>query len=427
MRLDIRKMDSVYDSENKTTMVTKPVITSPSTVRRVMVVFGTRPEAIKVAPVVKALSDSRHFEPVVAVTAQHRSMLDQVLELFGIVPDFDLNIIRDRQTLTDVTLGALSGLSPLMADVRPDAVLVQGDTTTTFAGALAAFYERIPVVHIEAGLRTGEVYSPYPEEINRRLTTQLAALHCAPTRSNEANLLAENVDPSKIVVTGNTVIDALLWTVGRRVSFEDERLERIESSESPVLLVTAHRRESWGPGMEAIGRAIARIAVDFPALRIVFPIHKNPVVREAILPAIGHLANVTVVEPLAYGEFARLMNRADVILTDSGGVQEEAPSLGKPVLVMRDTTERPEAMVAGTVKLVGADEAAIVSNVTSLLTDPAAYAAMANAVNPYGDGHAAPRTVDALAHFFGVGPAVDEFDPAALPAEAPEPDLEPAA
>jgi UDP-N-acetylglucosamine 2-epimerase (non-hydrolysing) len=388
-----------------------------------MVVFGTRPEAIKVAPVVKALSESRHFEPVVAVTAQHRSMLDQVLELFSIVPDFDLNIIRDRQTLTDVTVNALSGLSPLMAEHRPDAVLVQGDTTTTFAGALAAFYEKIPVVHIEAGLRTGEVYSPYPEEINRRLTTQLASLHCAPTQSNKANLLAESVDPSKIIVTGNTVIDALLWTVGRRVSYEDPRLEAIESGDAPVLLVTAHRRESWGPGMEAIGRALARIATDFPSLRIVFPIHKNPVVREAILPAIGHFDNVTIVEPLAYGEFARLMNRADVILTDSGGVQEEAPSLGKPVLVMRDTTERPEAMVSGTVKLVGANEEAIVSWVTSLLTDDPAYARMSNAVNPYGDGIAAARTVDAIAHMFGLGPAATEF----VPVTSHEPDLEPAA
>ena len=405
-----------------------------------MVVFGTRPEAIKVAPVVKALSDSPYFEPVVAVTAQHRSMLDQVLDLFSITPDFDLNIIKDRQTLTSVTLGALSGLSPLMSEHRPDAVVVQGDTTTTFIGALAAFYERIPVVHMEAGLRTGEVYSPYPEEINRRLTTQLAALHLAPTQSNKANLLAENVDPSKIVVTGNTVIDALLWTVGKRVDYDDPRLEAIEASGAPVVLVTAHRRESWGPGMEAIGRALARIASDFPYVRIVFPIHKNPVVREAIVPAIGHFDNVTVVEPLAYGEFARLMNRADVILTDSGGVQEEAPSLGKPVLVMRDTTERPEAMVAGTVKLVGADEEAIVSHVTRLLTDPAAYAAMSNAVNPYGDGHAAARTVGALAHFFGEGPPVTEFAPdtnsdrlGGTPEQvravtgSTEPDLEPAA
>jgi UDP-N-acetylglucosamine 2-epimerase (non-hydrolysing) len=419
------KIANVYERENKTTMLTKPVITeSPSRKRRVMVVFGTRPEAIKVAPVVKALSESSLFEPIVAVTAQHRSMLDQVLDLFSIVPDFDLNIIRDRQTLTDVTVNALSGLSPLMAEHRPDAVLVQGDTTTTFAGALAAFYENIPVVHIEAGLRTGEVYSPYPEEINRRLTTQLASLHCAPTHSNKANLLREIVDPATIVVTGNTVIDALLWTVGKRVSYEDPRLEAIEASDSRVLLVTAHRRESWGPGMEAIGRALARIATAFPTLRIVFPIHKNPVVREAILPAIGHFENVTVVEPLAYGEFARLMNRADVILTDSGGVQEEAPSLGKPVLVMRDTTERPEAMESGTVKLVGANEEAIESWVTSLLTDDAAYGRMANATNPYGDGIAAARTVDALGHFFGDAPAATEFDPTR---SAKQPDLEPAA
>ena len=393
-----------------------------------MVVFGTRPEAIKVAPVIKALAESPLFRPVVAVTAQHRSMLDQVLELFEIVPDYDLNIIRDRQTLTDVTVNALSGLSPLMAEARPDAVLVQGDTTTTFAGALAAFYEKIPVVHIEAGLRTGEVYSPYPEEINRRLTTQLASLHCAPTQNNKSNLLVENVDPAKIVVTGNTVIDALLWTVGRNVDYEESVLDEIDAAPEPVVLVTAHRRESWGPGMEAIGRALARLAIAHPDVRIVFPIHKNPVVREAIVPVIGDFANVTIVEPLAYGSFARLMNRADIILTDSGGVQEEAPSLGKPVLVMRDTTERPEAMDAGTVKLVGADEHAIVSGVTRLLTDTAAYDRMANSVNPYGDGLAAARTVDAMAHFFGVGPAATEFVPPVTPLHADaEPDVEPAA
>ncbi len=378
-----------------------------------MVVFGTRPEAIKVAPVIAALARSDHFEPIVAVTAQHREMLDQVLDLFEITPEFDLNIIKPRQTLTDVTVNALGGLGPLIETEWPDAVIVQGDTTTTFAGALAAFYQQIPVVHMEAGLRTGDRYSPYPEEINRRLTTQLTGLHLAPTASNRQNLLRENVDPASIVVTGNTVIDALLWTVGKHVPYDDPRLEDIDARDERVLLVTAHRRESWGAGMNAIGAAIARLATDYPSLQIVFPIHKNPVVREAIVPQIDHFKNVTIVEPLAYGSFARLMKRAHIILTDSGGVQEEAPSLGKPVLVMRDTTERPEAMDYGTVKLVGADEEAIVSSVSRLLDDESAYAEMASAVNPYGDGRGAERTVAALAHYLQMGPAAEEFDPGA--------------
>lgn len=416
----------MYDSESKTTKVTAPVMLDPSRVRRVMVVFGTRPEAIKVAPVIAALQRSEQFEPVVAVTAQHREMLDQVLDLFEIVPDFDLNIIKPRQTLTDVTVNALSGLGPLIETEWPDAVVVQGDTTTTFVGALAAFYQQIPVVHMEAGLRTGDRYSPYPEEINRRLTTQLTALHLAPTRSNRDNLLRESVDPASIVVTGNTVIDALLWTVGRHVPYDDPRLEMIDASDKPLLLVTAHRRESWGSGMNAIGAAIARLARSYPSLQIVFPIHKNPVVREAIVPQIDHFDNVTIVEPLAYGSFARLMKRSHIILTDSGGVQEEAPSLGKPVLVMRDTTERPEAMHYGTVKLVGADEEAIVSSVSELMDDQTAYDRMASAVNPYGDGLAADRTVQAIAHFMQIGPAAGEFNPDAHVA-ASEVATEPAA
>ena len=380
-----------------------------------MVVFGTRPEAIKVAPAILALKSSPGFEPIVVVTAQHRSMLDQVLSLFGITPDHDLNIIQPRQSLTSVTVRALEGLSPLMESEKPDVVLVQGDTTTTFIGALAAFYHQVPVVHMEAGLRTGRPYSPFPEEINRCLTTRLAALHLAPTASNRANLMAENVPPSQVVVTGNTVIDALLHTVDRRVEYEEPALDGIDEDPRKVVLVTAHRRESWGPAMEGIGRAIARIARAHEDVLVVFPMHKNPLVREAILPAIAGLDNVIVTEPLAYGGFARLMNRADVILTDSGGVQEEAPSLGKPVLVMRDTTERPEAMMAGTVKLVGASEDVIVEEVETLVTDEAAYAAMANAVNPYGDGFAAERTVHAIAHYLGDGPPVEEFSSRAEP------------
>ena len=377
--------------------------------RTVMIVMGTRPEAIKLAPIVLELERSSHFDPVVVVTAQHREMLDQVLELFDIAVDHDLNVQRDRQTLAGVTVRALEGVSRVVSDVRPDAVIVQGDTTTTFVGALAAFYERVPVVHVEAGLRTGDVYSPYPEEVNRRLTTQLTSLHLAPTATSRANLLAEGVPDTSIVVTGNSVIDALLWTVDRRVNYGDPALHRLDEDPRRVLLVTAHRRESWGEAMEGIGRALAALARTERDLVIVFPIHRNPVVREAILPSIDGLDNVIVTEPLAYGGFARLMERADLVLTDSGGVQEEAPSLGKPVLVLRDTTERPEAIRAGTARLVGTMPEVIEKEVRTLLHDPAAYAAMANAVNPYGDGRAARRTVAALAHFFGVGPSVHPF------------------
>jgi UDP-N-acetylglucosamine 2-epimerase (non-hydrolysing) len=377
--------------------------------RKIMVIYGTRPEAVKVAPLIRALEASPMFTPQVAVTAQHRSMLDQVNEVFDIKPEFDLDIHRPGQTLTAITTRALHGVQELLAEQHPDAIVVQGDTTTVFAAALAAFYEQIPVVHLEAGLRTGNPYSPYPEEINRRLATRLTALHLAPTATSKSNLLAENVEPAAVVVTGNTVIDALLWAVGREFDYGEPALADLDASAAPVLLVTAHRRESWGTPLRKVGRALARIASDHGDLRIVFPIHRNPAVRDAILPAIGHLPNVTVTEPLPYGGFARLMNRATVILTDSGGVQEEGPSLGKPVLVMRDTTERPEAVQAGTVRLVGTDPELIVDSVDRLLTDPAAYTAMANAVNPYGDGRAAERAVAALAHYFGLGPPPDEF------------------
>ncbi len=380
--------------------------------RRIMVIYGTRPEAVKVAPLIQALRRSPLFTPVVAVTAQHRSMLDQVNQVFGITPEFDLDIHEPGQTLTSITTRALAGVQRLLAGQRPDAVVVQGDTTTVFAAALAAFYERIPVVHLEAGLRTDDPYSPYPEEINRRLATQLAALHLAPTATSRANLLAENVDPAAVVVTGNTVIDALLWTSSQDLGYGHPALAGLDDTNAPVLLVTAHRRESWGGPMRAVGRAVGRIAAAHPELRVVFPVHANPLVREAILPAIERLPNVTVTEPLAYGGFARLMKRATLILTDSGGVQEEGPSLGKPVLVMRETTERPEAVQAGTVRLVGTDEDLIVKSASQLLTDPAAYAAMAGAINPYGDGHAAQRSVAALACHFGLGPAPEEFAPA---------------
>jgi UDP-N-acetylglucosamine 2-epimerase (non-hydrolysing) len=377
-----------------------------------MVIYGTRPEAVKVAPLIQALAGSAAFTPLVAVTAQHRSMLDQVNHVFGITPEFDLDIHCPGQTLTDITTRALGGVQAMLSEQRPDAVVVQGDTTTVFAAALAAFYEQIPVAHLEAGLRTGDPRSPYPEEINRRLATRLAALHLAPTATSRDNLLAENVDRRSIVVTGNTVIDALLWAVERQPGYGDPALADLDRTAAPVLLVTAHRRESWGEPLRAVGRALARIGRAHPSLRIVFPIHRNPIVRDAIVPAILGLPNVIVTEPLPYAGFARLMNRSTLILTDSGGVQEEGPSLGKPVLVMRDTTERPEAVRAGTVRLVGTDEDLIVGSVGLLLTDSAEYQAMAGAVNPYGDGRAAGRAVAALAHYFRLGPAAEEFCPA---------------
>jgi UDP-N-acetylglucosamine 2-epimerase (non-hydrolysing) len=377
--------------------------------RRIMVIYGTRPEAVKVAPVLRALSGSDAFTPIAVVTAQHRSMLDQVNDVFDIVPDVDLDVHQAGQSLTDITGRVLAGLRPVIAERRPDAILVQGDTTTTFSAALAAFYEGVPVVHLEAGLRTNDPMSPFPEEINRRLTSQLATLHLAPTATSRANLRAENVPADRIVVTGNTVIDALLWTVGKRFPYGDAALDGLDEDERRVLLVTAHRRESWGAPMEAVGRALQRLAQDHPDLLIVFPIHKNPLVRQAIMPFLEACGNVVVTEPLPYGGFCRLMDRASVILTDSGGVQEEGPSLGRPVLVMRDTTERPEAVRAGTARLVGTDEQAIYKEVSTLLVDPAAYDLMATSVNPYGDGLAAARSVAAMAAMFGVGARVPDF------------------
>ena len=382
--------------------------------KRVMVIYGTRPEAVKMAPVVQALQAAREFEPIVAVTAQHRLMLDQVNAVFGIRPDVDLDIHEPEQTLADITARSVLGLGPVLAAHRPDLVIVQGDTTTTFAAALAAFYAGIPVVHLEAGLRTGDRTNPFPEEINRRMTTSLAELHLTPTWSSRANLVAEGIKSEAIVVTGNTVIDALFTTLRSEPEYGDPLLEQLDAGANahrPVLLVTAHRRESWGDPMRGIGRALARIARRFPELLVVVPVHSNPIVRGALLPSIEKLPNVVVIEPVPYAGFVRLMERAAIVLTDSGGVQEEAPSLGKPVLVMRRTTERPEGVTAGTVRLVGTGGGAIFNAVATLLTDAAAYAEMATAVNPYGDGHAAARTIDALRHFFGLGPPAEDFVP----------------
>ena len=381
---------------------------------KIMPIYGTRPEAIKMAPIVNALTADDRFECFTTVTGQHREMLDQVNEIFGIVPDADLNIMRPNQTLNGIMERTIAGLDELLLREQPAAVVVQGDTTTSTAGAIAAFYLGIPVVHAEAGLRSGNLFSPFPEEANRKMTSAITSLHLAPTTVSRANLEREAIDPETITVTGNTVIDALLTTVEKQVPFGEDALTRLAEKraadpDSRVLLVTTHRRENQGDAMRGVGRALARLATQHPEMTIVLPAHRNPVVREAVLPALEDAENVLVTEPLAYGEFTRMMDLADVVLTDSGGVQEEAPSLGKPVLVMRENTERPEAVTAGTVRLIGTDEERVVEETSRLLTDADAYAAMANAVNPYGDGRAAERTVAAIAALLGVGTRMDEF------------------
>lgn len=367
---------------------------------KIMTVYGTRPEAIKVAPVIKALEESADFESVTVVTGQHREMLDQVNELFGIVPDHDINIMSHGQTLAQIFARVLAGLDPILEKEKPAALIVQGDTSTSTAAALAAFYRQIPVVHLEAGLRSGNIMSPFPEEANRKLTTQIAALHLAPTETSRANLVAEGIDPTTIVVTGNTVIDALLMTVSKDVAFTDPRLEHLAVSGRRILLVTTHRRENWGGTMEGVGRALAQIARAFPDVEIVLPAHRNPVVRDAVLPQLDGVNNVTVTEPLPYGEFARLMSLSAVILTDSGGVQEEAPSLNKPVLVMRENTERPEAVAAGVVRLIGVDEERIVTEVGQQMHAPLPVGPSPRSRNPYGDGQSSRVVLDAMRRTF---------------------------
>ena len=379
--------------------------------QRVAVVFGTRPEAIKLAPVVAALERSPHLRPVPIVTAQHREMLDPVLELFAIRPRHDLDLCRPGQRLAGLTAGVLEGLEPVLEAERPDLVLVQGDTTTTFAAALAGFYRRTPVGHVEAGLRTHDRYAPYPEELNRRMTSALATLQFAPTPTARDNLVAEGVAPEAILVTGNTVIDALLGAVRSPSLSGGAELAWIDRDPRRLLLVTAHRRESWGEPLRRVAEALAELAAADPGLLAVFPVHRNPVVRDAVLPVLDGLDNVVVTEPLPYASFVWLMARAYLLLTDSGGLQEEGPALGKPVLVMRDTTERPEAVRAGTARLVGTGRASIAKAVRELLDDPAAYRAMAQVANPFGDGRAAERVVAGIEHFFGHGPAPAAFAP----------------
>ncbi len=368
---------------------------------KVLTVFGTRPEAIKMAPLVHALAKDPYFEAKVCVTAQHREMLDQVLTLFSIVPDYDLDIMQPGQGLTEITCRILEGLKPILASFKPDVVLVHGDTTTTIAASLAAFYQRIPVGHVEAGLRTGDLSSPWPEEANRTLTGHLAMYHFAPTQNARQNLLRENIVDTQIFVTGNTVIDALFWvrdTVLNNENLHSELAERYPflDESKKLVLVTGHRRESFGQGFEQICHALVDIAAKHQDVQIVYPVHLNPNVSEPVNRILGHVKNIILIEPQDYLPFLWLMTKAWLILTDSGGIQEEAPSLGKPVLVMRETTERPEAIAAGTVRLIGTDRQRIVDEVTRLLRDNDAWQAMSRAHNPYGDGQACERILHAL-------------------------------
>lgn len=373
---------------------------------KVMLVFGTRPEAIKMAPLAQMLSTDSRFDCRICVTGQHREMLDQVLKIFRLEAAYDLKIMRPKQDLSDVTSAVLLGMREVFQQFRPDIVLVHGDTATTLSASLAAYYHQIPIGHVEAGLRTHNLYSPWPEEANRKLTGALTALHFAPTLSAQANLRREGVDASDILVTGNTVIDALLQVV-ERLRAESALVQDVQR-ELPLpqldggrrmILVTGHRRESFGDGFERMCRALATIASDFPDVDIVYPVHLNPQVQEPVNRLLAAIPNIHLIEPQEYLPFVYLMDRAHLVLTDSGGVQEEAPSLGKPVLVMRDTTERPEAVEAGTVKLVGTDAQLIVKEVTRLLTDDEEYARMSFAHNPYGDGAACKRIADALVHW----------------------------
>jgi UDP-N-acetylglucosamine 2-epimerase (non-hydrolysing) len=365
---------------------------------KVMTVFGTRPEAIKMAPLVKELEkNSEHIQSIVTVTAQHRQMLDQVLTIFEITPDYDLNIMKDRQTLIDVTTRSLEGLNQVMQEVKPDIVLVHGDTTTTFVASLAALYNQIPIGHVEAGLRTGNKYSPYPEEMNRQLTGVLADLHFSPTSQSKQNLLVENKKENDIFVTGNTAIDALKTTV--KNNYDHPIFGKIGNDR--LVLMTAHRRENTGKPMENMFRAISRLVEKHVDIQVVYPVHMNPVVREIANRILGENNRIHLIEPLDVIDFHNFASRAHLILTDSGGVQEEAPSLGVPVLVLRDTTERPEGVKAGTLKLAGTDEEVIYSLADELLSDKVAHDSMAKASNPYGDGQASRRIVEAILYHFG--------------------------
>lgn len=370
---------------------------------KVMTVFGTRPEAIKMAPLVRALEQCENTESIVCVTAQHRQMLDQVLDIFKIQPDYDLDIMEPRQTLATITEKSLRGLDTVLDEAAPDIVLVHGDTSTTFAGALAAFYHKVPVGHVEAGLRTFDKYSPFPEEMNRKLVGQIASLHFAPTARNEKNLAAEGIRDG-VFVCGNTVVDAIHLTVWDGFAFRDPALQALDFENNRVVLVTAHRRENYGEPMENICRAIARLSARYPDVHFVYPVHLSPYVRETAEKFLGGNERIHLIAPLAVDEMHNLMARCYLVMTDSGGLQEEAPGLGKPVLVLRRETERPEAIEAGTVRLAGVEEETIFSMACELFDSREAYAKMAHAVNPYGDGCTSARIVQAIEQYFGRRP-----------------------
>lgn len=369
---------------------------------KVMTVFGTRPEAIKMAPLVLELKKHKNIETLVCLTAQHREMLDMVMDLFGIKADYDLNIMQQRQTLAGITTKALLGLEEVMSKEMPDVVLVHGDTTTTFAGALAAFYNKIKVGHVEAGLRTYDKYSPFPEEMNRKITTSIAEFHFAPTVSNKENLLREMIDESKIYITGNTVIDAIKYTVKDDFKFRQECINSVDFDNKRVVLVTAHRRENLGQPLKNICNAILRTANEFEDTEFIYPVHLNPAVRETVFEMLGNHDRIHLIDPVDVDEMHNLMSRCFMVMTDSGGLQEEAPALGKPVLVLRSETERPEAIAAGTAKLAGVDEEVIYSMAKELLADSSKYEKMAHAANPYGDGTASEQIVAVLKKEYGI-------------------------
>lgn len=377
---------------------------------KIMTVYGTRPEAIKVAPVIKALEADDRFESIAVSTGQHKEMLEQVNSMFGIKPAYDLGLMKPGQGLNEIVSRALAGLDEIITEVEPDVIISQGDTSTAMAAAMAGFHRGVKIVHLEAGLRTGDIFSPYPEEANRKIIGQVASLHLAPTEGSLENLRVENFRSKDIVVTGNTVIDALLEAAGWDTTFADPKLQEAAASDERMVVVTTHRRENLD-AMKEIGGAVQDLAKAYPETYFALPLHLNPAVRQAVLPEVENLDNVIITDPLPYDQFTKLQGRATIILTDSGGVQEEAPSLGKPVLVMRQNTERPEAVVAGTVKLVGTNRSLIVAEAKLLLDDQAAFEAMANAVNPYGDGKGAERSVAAIGALLGLGERAENFSP----------------
>jgi len=377
--------------------------------KKIITIFGTRPEAIKMAPLIKELEKREEIESKVCVTAQHREMLDQVLELFDIKPDFDLNIMETKQTLTGITNKVLDGLEEVFKEEKPDMILVHGDTTTTFAGSLAAFYQQIKVGHVEAGLRTFNKYFPFPEEMNRKLTGSLTDLHFAPTKGSKENLLREGIKESDIYITGNTVIDAMRHTVEENYIFENDELNNIDFSKK-VIMITAHRRENWGSGIQNICIALNKIVEENSDVELIYLVHLNPVVKDVVFERLGGKDRIHLLSPLDTKETHNLMNKSFMVMTDSGGLQEEAPHLGKPVLVLRDVTERPEAVEAGTVKLVGTDIDQIVNEANELLRNPEAYSKMSKSINPYGDGIASKRIVEAIMKYFNLSSKeVEEF------------------